>query len=117
MIQKARSELLLHPAKFEKPHNGATYECGQTSKKQDKHKFIGGNMLERKLTLPELGLLAGTRVALGIGIGLLLSGRLSDDQRKGAGSALMIMGALTTIPLVIGLISQKDNTRELRSVA
>jgi hypothetical protein len=73
MIQKARSELLLHPAKFEKPHNGATYECGQTSKKQDKHKFIGGNMLERKLTLPELGLLAGTRVALGIGIGLLLS--------------------------------------------
>ena len=74
-------------------------------------------MFERKLTLPELGLLAGTRVALGIGIGLLLSGRLSHDQRKGAGVALMIMGALTTIPIGLGLLSQKDNVRELRSAA
>lgn len=74
-------------------------------------------MFERKLTLPELGLLAGTRVALGIGIGMLLSGRLNDDQRKGAGVALVIMGALTTIPIGIGLLSQKDNVRELRSVA
>ncbi len=74
-------------------------------------------MFERKLTLPELGLLAGTRVALGIGIGLLLSGRLSDDQRKGAGVALLIVGALTTVPLVIGLVSQKNIVRELRSAA
>lgn len=74
-------------------------------------------MFERKLTLPELGLLAGTRVALGIGIGLLLSGRLSADQRKGAGVALVIMGALTTVPLVIGLVSQKNIVRELRSAA
>jgi len=59
-------------------------------------------MFERKLTGPELGLLAGTRVALGMGIGLLLSGRLSRDQRKGAGLALMIVGAATTVPLVIG---------------
>jgi hypothetical protein len=71
----------------------------------------------RTLTLPELGLLAGTRVALGIGIGLLLSGRLSRDQRKGAGLALMIVGAATTVPLVIGLFRQKDNVREFRSAA
>lgn len=75
-------------------------------------------MLERKLTLPELGLLAGTRVALGIGIGLLLSGKLSHDQRKGAGVALMIVGALTTVPLAIGLLTQKDdNVREIRPAA
>ncbi len=74
-------------------------------------------MFERKLTGPELGLLAGTRVALGMGIGLLLSGRLSRDQRKGAGLALIIVGALTTVPLVIGLISQRDNIREFRSAA
>jgi hypothetical protein len=71
----------------------------------------------RTLTLPELGLLAGTRVALGIGIGLLLSGRLSRDQRKGAGLALMIVGAATTVPLVIGLARPKDNLREFRSAA
>ena len=74
-------------------------------------------MFERKLTGPELALLAGTRVALGIGIGLLLSGRLTEDQRKGAGAALVIMGALTTIPLAIGLISQNDGVRELRPAA
>lgn len=74
-------------------------------------------MFERKLTGPELALLAGTRVALGIGIGMLLSDRLSKDQRKGAGAALLIMGALTTVPLVIGLISRKDNVREIRSAA
>ncbi len=71
----------------------------------------------RTLTLPELGLLAGTRVALGIGIGLLLSGRLSRDQRKGAGLSLMIVGAATTVPFVIGLIRQKDNVREFRAAA
>ena len=74
-------------------------------------------MFERKLTGPELALLAGTRVALGIGIGMLLSDRLSKDQRKGAGAALLIMGALTTVPLVIGLITRKDNVREIRSAA
>jgi hypothetical protein len=74
-------------------------------------------MFERKLTGPELALLAGTRVALGIGIGMLLSDRLSRDQRKGAGAALLIMGALTTVPLVIGLIARKDKVREIRSAA
>lgn len=34
-------------------------------------------MLERKLTIPEIMLIAGTRVALGAGIGLLISTRLS----------------------------------------
>ena len=41
-------------------------------------------MWERKVTRPELILIAGTRVALGLGVGLLLAGRLSRDQRKAA---------------------------------
>src|SRR5437868_6413749 len=40
------------------------------------------HMIERKLTLAEIFLIAGTRVALGAGIGLLLADRLSRDQRK-----------------------------------
>jgi hypothetical protein len=32
--------------------------------------------------MPELALVAGTRAFLGIGIGLLISGRLTDDQAK-----------------------------------
>jgi hypothetical protein len=58
---------------------------------------------EHRITLPELGLIAGTRVMLGVGIGLLLSARLDDGERKVLGRALAAIGALTTVPLAIGL--------------
>ncbi len=44
-------------------------------------------MTQRTVTLPEVGLIAGTRAALGMGIGLLIADRLSNDQRKAAGWA------------------------------
>lgn len=56
-------------------------------------------MLKTELTLPELGLLVGTRGMLGLGIGLLVAHRLSRDRRQGAGWALAAVGALSTIPL------------------
>jgi len=75
-------------------------------------------MMERKLTIAELLLIAGTRVAFGAGVGLLLSSRLNNDQRKAAGLALAVVGALTTIPLVIGVIGKKDaGSAELRPAA
>ena len=61
-------------------------------------------MQERSLTIPELVLIAGTRVALGAGLGLLIGDKLSRDVRKGAGWALVGMGVFTTIPLAMGLI-------------
>ena len=64
--------------------------------------------MERKLTLAEIILIAGTRVALGVGIGLLVSSRLNDDQKKAAGLALALIGGLTTIPLAIGVIGKKS---------
>lgn len=63
-------------------------------------------MRERNVTLPELGLVAGTRVALGMGLGLLLSSRMSEDERKGAGWALFIFGALSTIPLALEILGK-----------
>jgi hypothetical protein len=74
-------------------------------------------MLERNLTLTEIGLIAGTRVALGAGIGLLVSTRLNNDQRKAAGVALALVGGLTTIPLAIGIIGKRKPGAEIRSVA
>jgi hypothetical protein len=75
-------------------------------------------MLERKLTIPEIILIAGTRVALGVGIGLLLSTRLSNDQRKAAGLALALVGGLTTIPLAVTVIGNKSLTdAQLRAAA
>jgi hypothetical protein len=58
-------------------------------------------MLERSLTLPEIMLIGGTRVVLGVGLGLLLADKLNDDSRKGAGCALLAVGIITTIPLAI----------------
>ena len=63
-------------------------------------------MRERSLTIPELILIAGTRVALGTGLGLLVGDKLGRDVRKGAGWALLGVGVITTIPLVIGVLSK-----------
>ena len=64
-------------------------------------------MKERSLTVPELGLIAGTRIALGIGIGLLISNLLNKDQRKAAGIALLGVGAATTVPLVMHVLGKR----------
>ena len=66
-------------------------------------------MMERKLTIAEIILIAGTRVALGSGISLLLSTRLNNDQRKAAGVALAIVGGLTTIPLALGVMAPRSS--------
>jgi len=63
-------------------------------------------MYERSVTIPEVILIAGTRVALGAGLGLLIGEKLGRDVRKGAGWALLGMGVVTTIPLVIGLLGK-----------
>jgi hypothetical protein len=63
-------------------------------------------MWEKSFTIPEIILIAGTRVALGAGLGLLIAGKLSSDARKGAGWPLLAVGALTSIPLVVGVASK-----------
>jgi hypothetical protein len=59
----------------------------------------GAKMIKTELTLPELGLLVGTRGMLGAGLGLLLAHKLSEDRRKGIGWTLAAVGVLSTIPL------------------
>jgi hypothetical protein len=63
-------------------------------------------LTERAFTIPEIMLVAGTRVALGVGVGLLLSDRLNEDQRKAAGWALLAVGVLSTIPIVKGVLAK-----------
>ena len=65
-------------------------------------------MSERGFTIPEIMLIAGTRVALGAGLGLLIASKLSSDTRKGAGWALLAVGALSTIPLVVDVVSKSQ---------
>jgi hypothetical protein len=68
--------------------------------------------MERTFTLADIILLAGTRVAAGAGIGLLISTRLNNDQRKAAGISLAVLGGLTTIPLVLKLVGSREHIHE-----
>jgi hypothetical protein len=61
-------------------------------------------MREAHLTLAELGLIAGTRAALGAGLGLLLADHLSGEQRRAIGWTLVAVGVVSTIPLATEVI-------------
>lgn len=74
-------------------------------------------MRETTITLPELGLVAGTRAAAGIGIGLLLADRLSLEQRKAVGWTLLLVGALTTIPLAMEVLGHSHSLTRTKGKA
>lgn len=65
-------------------------------------------MKKAELTLPEIALIAGTRGVLGAGIALLLADKLNEDQRKAAGWAMFLIGAISTIPLVINVFYKAE---------
>jgi hypothetical protein len=64
-------------------------------------------MKTSELTLPEVGLIAATRGMLGAGIRLLLADKLNQDQRKAIGWTLFAMGAISTIPLALDVLSKR----------
>ena len=64
-------------------------------------------MKKIELMLPELALIGGTRGALGAGIALLLGNRLKAEQRKSIGWTLFLIGAVTTIPLALDVLSKR----------
>jgi gas vesicle protein len=64
-------------------------------------------MKTTRLTIPELGMIVGTRAALGGGAALLLADRLTKEQRKSVGWTLFLIGAISTIPLGILALSRR----------
>lgn len=68
-------------------------------------------MKQLELNLPTFGFVVATRAALGLGIGLLLAGRLSEARRRTAGMALVTAGAVTTIPAAIAVIRAGRRTQ------
>ena len=62
-------------------------------------------MRKVKLSLPEIGILAGTRGMLGAGVGLLLADKVRK-YRKGVGWTLLGIGIVTTIPFARKLIKK-----------
>jgi hypothetical protein len=61
-------------------------------------------MKEVALSLPLFGFVVATRAALGVGIGLLISEKLSPSRRRAVGSALVAVGAATTVPAALSVI-------------
>jgi hypothetical protein len=59
------------------------------------------------LSIPEVGLIAGTRAALGAGVALLLADRLNIDQRRAVGWTLLAVGALTTVPIAVQFLRSR----------
>jgi hypothetical protein len=64
-------------------------------------------MYETKISLPELGLVAGTRAVAGLGLGLLLAGRMKESRRRTVGWSLLLVGALSTIPLAMDVLGRR----------
>ncbi len=67
-------------------------------------------MKTAELTVPEIDLIAGTRGVLGAGLALLLGNRITEDQRRAVGWAMFLIGAISTIPIVMNVF-QKQQAR------
>ena len=65
-------------------------------------------MKQTTLSLPELALVAGTRVVLGVGVGLIIADKLTVEQRRAVGVALTLIGALSTVPLALDVLGRCD---------
>jgi hypothetical protein len=63
-------------------------------------------MKERRISLPELGLIAGTRGALGFGLGLLLADRFGVNERRAVGWTLTLVGLISTVPLAVEVLTR-----------
>lgn len=68
-------------------------------------------MKEKEMKMSEIALIASTRGMLGAGIGLLLSKKLNKDQIVAVGWTLVVVGALTTIPLAMNLFGSDERSR------
>jgi EamA domain-containing membrane protein RarD len=64
-------------------------------------------MKETRISIPELALIAGTRAALGAGAALILGDKLSKEQKKAVGWTLVLVGVVTTVPLLAAVIGRR----------
>ena len=66
------------------------------------------SMKDMPLDLPTFGFVVMTRAILGVGLGLLIAGRLSDQQRRAVGRALVAVGVATTIPAAFAVFGRRE---------
>lgn len=65
-----------------------------------------------EVSVPELGFVAATRGLAGAGIGLLLADCFREaETRRAIGWTLLAIGALTTIPIAVTVISRHSDAQ------
>jgi hypothetical protein len=69
-------------------------------------------MKQVNLSMPQLGLIVLTRGMLAAGGMLLIAERLSQARRKQIGWPLVAIGAVSTIPLALGVIHNIKEAKE-----
>ena len=63
-------------------------------------------MKELTLRMPMFGFIVSTRAAMAFGIGLLVAQRIPERRRKAIGTALVALGAITTVPAIRTVAAQ-----------
>lgn len=74
--------------------------------------------------LPVSGVVAFSQVALGLGAGLVLAGRIGPTSRRAAASALVTIGIAALVPVAVGVFfnikhrpgSSRSMRRRLESI-
>ena len=66
------------------------------------------------LDAPVFAFVVATRAALAGGVGLLLSERLSAERRRALGTALVAIGAATTVPAIYAVVRGLGRSRRRR---
>lgn len=59
-------------------------------------------------TFPEVFVISATRALLGLGVGLLLAGKLGPRRRRRVGWPAFLVGALSSIPILIHLFRKSS---------
>jgi hypothetical protein len=68
------------------------------------------------LPLPKLGFVIATRAMLAAGLALMFGARLTPEQRRRTGLALVAIGAATTVPAVWWISRSLGRRRPSRGV-
>lgn len=63
-------------------------------------------MRQVTLKIPELMFVVGTRVMIGVGVGLLAAEKLRERPRKAIAATLILIGAVSTVPVILTLRSR-----------
>ncbi|HKB66910.1 MAG TPA: hypothetical protein VKC61_13725 [Pyrinomonadaceae bacterium] len=63
----------------------------------------------KRVTVPELALIAVTRGAIGSGAGLLLADKLKHERRRVLGWSLFLSGLASTVPIAMHVFGNKNS--------